>query len=172
VRRRARLPVVEVAGWWLALTLLGLCFVGTVDRYESAVMLACGLLAAVLAVVARRAERGRYAFSLSWLRGLPGLPRAVLTDTGRLAVLVARSATTRGDAPAGRWVQVPLGTADGESDAHARTRRAVATTLASLSPGSYVGDVDEEGGILLVHELVGDGRSAVSPALLTGPGRR
>jgi multisubunit Na+/H+ antiporter MnhE subunit len=112
------------------------------------VALGCGLLCAVMAVLARRAVRLDARPPAAMLRWLGALPWSIAVDTGRVLVLPWRP---RARASAGQFRRVPIGPS-GETP-RAVGRRAMASVLMSATPGAYVVDVDPGTGTALVHAM-------------------
>ncbi|WP_433469860.1 hypothetical protein [Spirillospora sp. CA-128828] len=151
--RRAAEPL----AWWAALLAVYLALVSTISVTEITVGALAAAAGAAAAVAGRRAlfttgtsrdpEGGpaTAAGRVKALRPVPParlipplawLPAQVAADTARIAV--------RG-ASGGHWT--PLAVAPGAAN------RGTATLLVSISPGTYVGGVDPERGLLHVHRL-------------------
>ena len=146
---------VEVVIWFVLLTGGYLVFVGPVTGLEAVVGATVAATSAVMAVLARSAERLRDRPMIRWLSWLLPLPAAVLTDTGRLAGLLLRRLAGRGPAGqtgAGGFTQIRLGPCD---DVHRPAQRALAMWVVSFAPGSFVVDADHERGVLTVHRISG-----------------
>jgi hypothetical protein len=131
--------------WFGGLFLLWLVLVGTIQDTE----LVAGLFAAAIGATAAEVVRAQgllqYRVEWRWLRRTPShLARVVPEFFLVLATLVRRR---RG---AFRTLEFPTG---GERTVD-RGRRAWAGLAASLAPNRVVVDVDEETGLVLVHDLV------------------
>jgi hypothetical protein len=118
-------------------------------------------VAATVAECARTAAREDVAVSGPTLRAAAGVPLAVLTDFGILAVALARSAVERRVAR-GRYVERAVDPGPKTTPA-GRARRAWLALLAGYSPNAYLIDVDAETGIAVFHDLV-PRRSSEEPA--------
>lgn len=146
---RALLLVAEAVFWAGASFGVWLLSLSAVSGQELLVAgpSACGCGA--LAVLARRAMRVAWHPSPDQLRGAWRVPLAIPVDAARVvAAALARRP--------GRFVQVPVRGATGDEPRPA-ARRAVTGFLLSLTPGSYLVDVDPANGRALVHELPGEG---------------
>jgi hypothetical protein len=119
-----------------------------------------GAVAAALAATGAELVRshGKAPFSpdLRWSRALLGLPRSVLTDTWRMAVLLAAH-FLRGRPIQGsfRVVDFPCGPRD---DARDQARLAVSQWIGGVSPNTYVLGIDERRNVAVVHQLIRDER--------------
>lgn len=143
--------VAEVAVWWAALFGVWLLTLSSVTLSEAAVAAASALVCAGLATLARSATGQRWRPVAEWVRWLPALPLAVVSDTVAVFAAAIRSAVTR--TPAGRGLrEVEFGGGRGDAPA-AATRRAAATLAVSATPSSVVVDDDPDRGVLVVHQL-------------------
>jgi hypothetical protein len=135
----------ELTGWWAALFVLEIVFIGPVDRYELLLALGAGLVGAVGGVVARRASRRRYELSLTDLRPLLRVPVAVVPETVRLVRLLARRRR-----PIGAWRgrRVPE---LGPNRPHVQVAAAAWTLAQCATPGAFVAGLVD--GRADVHEL-------------------
>jgi multisubunit Na+/H+ antiporter MnhE subunit len=119
-----------------------------------------GAVAAALAATGAELVRshGYVPFSpdLRWSRALLGLPRAVLVDTWRMALLLAAH-FLRGKPIEGsfRIVHFPCGPRD---DARDQARLAVSQWLGGVSPNTYVLGIDDRRNVAVVHQLIRDQR--------------
>ncbi|HEY9476042.1 MAG TPA: hypothetical protein VIS06_19610 [Mycobacteriales bacterium] len=147
---------IEVAIWFVLLTGVYLVLVGPVTGPEVGVGTAVAATSAVLAVLARSAERLRDRPMIRWLTWLVPLPAAVLADTGRLAGLLFRRLTRRyptgGTDGIKGFTQIQLGPSDA---VHRPAQLALAMWVVSIAPGCYVVDADHERGVLTVHRISG-----------------
>ena len=153
----SRHPLERVAfwlGWW------AICFglwILLVFKTEAAEFVA-GAVAAAFAATGAELVRSRgyapFAPRLEWSRGLLRLPREVVMDTWRMALLLIRH-FTRGEPIKGcfRIVHFSAGERD---DPHAQARRAVAEWLSCFSPNTYVLGIDERHHVAVVHQLTRD----------------
>lgn len=142
--------VVEVLVWWAAPFGVWLLTLSTLPVAELTVAAAAALLCAVAATVGRRAADERWRVRARWLRWLVVLPVAVVADACRvLLVPLRRQPQGR---PPGRLREIRL---EPETDGTlATTRLAVATTVLSVAPGTFVVDTHSEDDVLVVHSLV------------------
>ena len=86
-----------------------------------------------------------------WLLGVLKLPGPTITESAFVLGALARKLTGRGKVRgAFRTVPVELPSDPGES----ATRRAMLIAGESFSPNGYVLGIDEERGLMLVHDLV------------------
>jgi multisubunit Na+/H+ antiporter MnhE subunit len=152
---------------WLALWAIGmvtwLLFVVTLAPEELVAGAIAATFGAVAIAVVHRHDplRLRLAPVPRWLAGTWRLPWQILVDTVRLAVALWRQIFL-GRPVKGRFVTVPF-PEDEPEDINA-TRRVVATTVAALSPNSYL--VGIEGGSALVHQLLPGGADAIPASVL------
>lgn len=144
--------VVEILAWWAVAFSVWMISLSTAPLQEYLLAVGCGLLAALTAFWARRALGTSWSLRIRWLSPLLSAPVIAVTD----AVQVFRAVIRPGQS-GGRFETVRTGAVgDGPE---ARSRRAVATWLMSVTPGSYVLDADPETGDLLVHTLADRGPS-------------
>jgi len=140
------------AGWVAALFGLWLLLVGTNAGLEEIGGACAAAAAGCLHWAVTRARTRRIDPSLAWAGRLLGIPWAVVREFGVLVLALVRR-------PRGRFRAVPY-PARGATPA-AAGRRALLTFAGSLSPNTYVVDVDAELGTALVHDL--DRRRAQDP---------
>lgn len=143
---------VGVVAWTLVTWGIWLISLSAVSSEDLLVGGLCALACGVVAEAVRRAVEGRWRLSADLLTGVAAVPVAVVLDT--LSVLAAPIRPGRREATVRR---IHIG-AQGESD-RARGRRAIATALTSMSPGTVVLDADPEDGSLVVHSLAPAGPS-------------
>jgi multisubunit Na+/H+ antiporter MnhE subunit len=119
-----------------------------------------GALAAALAATGAELVRSRGYVPFSpdrrWARALLPLPRQVLVDTWRMAMLLARH-FLRGEPIEGsfRIVHFPCGRRDDPRD---QARLTVAQWIGGVSPNTYVLGVDERRHVAVVHQLIREER--------------
>jgi Na+/H+ ion antiporter subunit len=148
-------PAQRIAFWlgWWALA-YGL-WVLLVFKTEPAEFVA-GALAAALAATGAELVRSRgyapFAPDLAWSRSLVRLPKEVVVDTWRIAMLLVRH-FVRGEPIKGtlRIVKFSPGSRD---DPRAQARRTVVGWLACVSPNTYVIGIDEQHHVAVVHQLI------------------
>lgn len=135
----------EVVLWWVALVLLELVWVSTVDRSELLLAFGGALVASIGGVIGRRATGRTYPFTAADLRPLVRGPSAVLPETLQVGRLVL--SRTR---PIGVWRDrsVPDRALQGDT-------RTVATAAfvvgQSSTPATYVASVERP--VAVVHTL-------------------
>jgi multisubunit Na+/H+ antiporter MnhE subunit len=140
--------------WWAALVALWLLLVESLATAE----LVAGAVAAALAASVAEAvrERGymRFAPDPVWLVRVPRVAWQILEDCWILARALARQLLGRGRAR-GLLIRVPV--RYGDDSSRAAARRALLNFGVSITPNSYVVDLDEETTTVLVHQLVPGG---------------
>lgn len=137
--------IVEAVVWWGLCLGVWLVSLSAVSGQELVVATPLGLISGVLAVIARRAAGNRWRLRPEWFLPLLLVPVAILAD----AVRVLAAAVTR---PSGRFVDVAISHGAGDR-APAQGRRALATMLITVSPGTIVVDIDPETAQAMVHTL-------------------
>jgi len=141
-------------GWWAVSFALWVLLVFKTEPAE----FVAGAIAAAFAATGAELVRARgyapFAPDLQWSRGLLRLPREVVMDSWRMAVLLVRH-YVRGDTIQGclRIVHFSVGSRD---DPRAQARRAVAEWLGCVSPNTYVIGIDERHQVAVVHQLIRD----------------
>jgi multisubunit Na+/H+ antiporter MnhE subunit len=141
-----------VAGW-AALFGVWLLLVDSLALPELLVGVVAAAVAAALAEAVR--EQGYIAFSprARWLMHAPRVGLQILTDCGILGVALLQQLTGRRTAR-GVMHQVPI--RYGDASGRAGARRAMLNFSVSITPNSYVVDLDEASSTALVHQLVPD----------------
>lgn len=137
--------VIEAVVWWGLCLGVWLVTLSAVSGQELVVATPLGLVSGVLAVIARRVAGNRWRLRPQWFLPVLLVPVAILADTVR----VLAAAVTR---PSGRFVDLPVSQGAGDG-APARGRRALATMVITVSPGTIVVDIDPETGRATVHTL-------------------
>ena len=139
------------AGWWVALWLVWLLLVDTFQVEEVVAGMVGAAVAATVATAVR--EQGYMSFFPRgrWLLEVPALAGRVIADSGVLAAALWRH-VVRGQPVHGSMVRVPFD--HGGLGGRDAARRALVNVGVSLTPNSFVIDIDPEGDILLVHRLV------------------
>jgi multisubunit Na+/H+ antiporter MnhE subunit len=137
---------VEVVVWWGLAFGIWLMSLSATSGQEFLVAALASLPCGLAAAAARRAIEQSWAVTPSALKPLLLVPVAIFTDAAQvLAAPIANRA--RG----GRFETIPTNAAG--DTAQARGRRALATAWVSITPGTFVLDVDPDSGAMLVHSL-------------------
>ncbi|HZU72909.1 MAG TPA: hypothetical protein VE990_09085 [Acidimicrobiales bacterium] len=151
----------EVLGWWALLVGVWVTTLSSVATSDMAAAAGSALLCALAMPAARRAVGGRWHPSPGWLRWLLWLPAAVAADFVRVSAVALSQLRRRGSDP-GEIRRLPLGPVSAGPVADAR--QAMATLTLSLTPGTFVFEVDEVAGAVVVHALT-RGRSGLERAV-------
>ena len=145
--------------WWLLLTGLWIPLAFDVSAPE----LVAGAVAAAAGATLTTAVRAQRLISfrprLRWVLRLWRLPIQVALDTGLLFAVLWRRLAMR-QPVSGTFRAIPFRAVGDEPEASAR--RAVAMTIGSIAPNTYVIDIDLDDELILVHQLVpkpGDSKS-------------
>lgn len=138
--------VAEIVVWWAVTFSVWVITLSAAPLQEYLLAAGCGLVAAITVFWARRALEASWTVRLRWLTPIVTVPVIAVTDTVQVLAAVVK----RGQ-PGGRFVRVRTGAVGDGTEA--RSRRAVATWLMSITPGSFVLDADPDTGDLLVHSL-------------------
>jgi multisubunit Na+/H+ antiporter MnhE subunit len=154
----------EGSAWFVLLAGFYFALVTEHDWPEIVTGLVAAVAGAAVAVASGAAQRGLHRPAWRWSAWLIPLPLQVVTDTFRLAVLLARHILGRGRTDV-RGGTRELRLNQPEDDARASALRAAGGWILSYSPCSYVVDVDDTKGTMLLHDLGGGGRSAVEERL-------
>jgi multisubunit Na+/H+ antiporter MnhE subunit len=141
----------EALWWWGACLGIWLLSLSAISDGELIVATLSCLPCGLFAVVARRAMGNAWHVRAIWFRPLLIMPVVILTDTVKVFASVLRR-------DSGQFVSVPVGGGAGDS-VHAHGRRAVATFFVTVTPGSYVVDIEPSDGTALLHVLPGGGPS-------------
>lgn len=137
--------------WWILLTGLWipLAFeVAVPELVAGAVAAAAG---ATLATAVRSQRLISFRPQLRWVLRLWRLPMQVVLDTGLLVAVLWRRLVMR-QPVSSSFRAIPF-RAVGENP-EANARRAMAMTLGSIAPNTYVIDIDLDYQLILVHQLV------------------
>jgi len=147
-----------VGAWWLAMFVAWVALVDTIAFPELVLGAAAAGVAAAIAFAVHR--RGYIAFRprARWLLRVPRLAWTVLADCVLLGGALWRRIVRR-EAIAGRTIRVPFDY--GNDDGRDGARRALVNLSVSLTPNSFVIDIDPEAHSLLVHQLVAQPLDAV-----------
>ena len=137
--------------WWASLLVMWLLLVDTTDPQELAAGAVAAALAATLATAVHQRGYIRFQPRVRWLRYTPGLAWNVLTDCWLLGAALWRRVVLR-QAVTGTMVRVPF--EYGGDSGRDGARRALVNFGISLTPNSFVVDIDPEAHSLLIHQLV------------------
>jgi multisubunit Na+/H+ antiporter MnhE subunit len=137
--------------WWVALALVWLLLVDTLEVDELVVGAAAAAIAATVATAVHRRGYIRFRPKAAWLLETPHLIVGVVVDCGLLAHALWRRVVRR-EPIEGVTLRVPFH--HGGDTGHDGARRALVNFAVSLTPNSYVVDIDPEGDSLLVHNLI------------------
>jgi len=168
-RRRVRARLAFGLGLWVALWGVWLLLVDTLVPIE---LVAGAVAAAIAATVAEAVREGGYVrFSprLRWLGFVPGLVIGVLRDCGVLTVALWREIRRPGS-QRGLLIRLPF--AYGDQGGRDSARRALVNMGVTLTPNTYVLDLDPEAGVMVVHQLVPGDLDSIVPKRRTAPTRR
>ena len=137
--------------WWCALFVVWLLLVDNVDGQELVAGALAASAAASVGAAVHRQGYIRFRPRLVWVRAVPGVLREVVVDHGVLAAALWRKVVLR-QPVAGVNARVPFH--HGGDNGRDGARRAMVNFAVSLTPNSYVVDIDPEADSLLVHRLV------------------
>lgn len=155
VRASPSRSTIKLAGIWLAwcaaLAVVWLLLVDTLDPEELVVGAMASSVAATVAVAVHRRGYIRFWPRAAWLREIPNVVRDVIVDCGRLGAALWRRLVLRHPVH-GATIRVPFH--HGGDNGRDGARRALVNFAVSLTPNTYVVDIDPEGDSLLVHRLV------------------
>ena len=156
-RRAVRTPAQRIAfwlAWWAVAYALWVLAVFKTELAELIAGAGVAALAATGAELVRSRGYAPFAPDLAWSRGLLWLPKEVVVDTWRMAMLLVRH-FVRGEPIEGsfRIVHFPTGP---DEDPRAQAVRAVAAWLGCVSPNTYVLGVDEKHQAAVLHQLIRD----------------
>jgi hypothetical protein len=156
-RRAVQTPAQRIGfwlGWWAVAYVLWVLLVFKTEPAEFVAGAVAAAFAATGAELVRSRGYAPFAPELAWSRGLLRLPKEVLVDTWRMAMLLVKH-FVRGEPIKGcfRTVTFPAGADD---DPHAQAVRTVAEWLGSVSPNTYVVGIHESHHVAVVHQLIRD----------------
>ena len=139
------------AAWWAAMFVAWIALDDTIARPELVVGAVAAAIAAAIAFTVQR--RGYISFQprARWLMQIPRLAWTVLADCALLGGALWRRVVRR-EAVEGTTIRVPFDY--GGDNPRDGARRALVNVGVSLTPNSFVIDIDPEAGSLLVHQLV------------------
>lgn len=141
-----RRHALEVLLWWGLAYGVWLISLSAISTPEYIVGALCALPCGVAAAGARWAVEGSWTLRPGWLLPLTTVPLAVVCDAAQVLAAPWHRGQPGGDFHTGM-------TAAKGSSPVGKSRQAIAVALVSLTPGSYVLDVDPESGEMLVHSL-------------------
>lgn len=152
VLRAAASParLAETAAWWALLVGVWLLTLSSFNTEDFTVAAACAVPCAVVAVLARSAVGGRWAFRTEWLAWLGPLAGSALADGVRVSVVAVRHRGRRGSV--GHLLEIALPAEDGE--AVTAGRESLAQLTMSTTPASFVVHGDPE--TLVLHSLLSE----------------
>jgi multisubunit Na+/H+ antiporter MnhE subunit len=139
------------SAWWVALAVGWLLLVDTLQLDELLVGAVAAAAAATVATAVHRRGYMRFRPRAAWLLETPYLAAEIVTDCGLLAGALWRRLARR-ERVGGVTIRVPFH--HGGDTGRDGARRALVNFAVSLTPNSYVVDMDPEGDSLLVHQLV------------------
>jgi multisubunit Na+/H+ antiporter MnhE subunit len=156
-RRAVQTPAQRIGfwlGWWAVAYVLWVLLVFKTEPAELVAGAVAGAFAATGAELVRSRGYAPFAPDVALSRGLLRLPKEVVVDTWRMAMLLVRH-FVRGDPIRGcfRTVTFPVGS---EDDPRAQAVRTVAEWLGCVSPNTYVIGIDERHRVAVVHQLIRD----------------
>jgi multisubunit Na+/H+ antiporter MnhE subunit len=137
--------------WWAALVVVWLLLVDTLRRDDLIVGAAAAATAATVATTVLRRGYIEFRPRAAWWREAPYVLGAALRDCGVLGAALWRKLVRRQNVR-GAMFRVPF--VHGGQSGRDGARRALVNFAISLTPNSYVVDIDPEGGSLLIHRLV------------------
>lgn len=137
--------------WWVCLLVIWMLLVDTFDPEELLVGAVAAAIAATLAITMHRRGFVRFWPRAAWLRQTPALAWSVVVDCALLGQALWRTAVAR-QRVEGISIRVPFH--HGGDDGRDVARRALVNFAVSLTPNSYVIDIDPDADSLLVHRLV------------------
>jgi multisubunit Na+/H+ antiporter MnhE subunit len=137
--------------WWVAFVVTWLLLVGTLERNEILAGVGAGAVAATVAELVRVQDYRRFRPRAKWLFRAARLPAHVFADSLLVFRVLYRRLFTA-DRRGGAFRACRLD--PGGDDAQSAARRALIVASLSLAPNTYVVGIDEEEGLILVHQLV------------------
>lgn len=145
--------------WWVLLTGLWVPLAFEVAMPELVAGAVAAAAGATLATAVRAQRLISFRPQLRWALRLWRLPMQVVLDTGLLVAVLWRRLVMR-QPVSSSFRAIPF-RAVGENP-EANARRAMAMTIGSIAPNTYVIDIDQDYQLILVHQLVpkpGDSKS-------------
>jgi multisubunit Na+/H+ antiporter MnhE subunit len=148
----APLQVFVIFGaWWAAMFAAWFALVDTVATPEIVLGAVSSAVAASVAVAVHRRGYIRFQPRARWLKQTPTLAWSVVADCGVLGLALWRRVVRR-ETVEGRTVRIAFD--HGGDNGRDGARRALVNLSVSLTPNSFVIDIDPEANSLLVHQLV------------------
>ncbi len=138
-------------GWWAALVVVWLLLIDSLRGDEAVVGAVAAAIGATVATAVHRRGYIRFHPRVAWLREAPYVAGGIVVDCGLLARALWRHLVHRERAH-GVTIRVPFH--HGGDSGRDGARRALVNFGVSLTPNSYVVDIDPEADSLLVHRLV------------------
>jgi multisubunit Na+/H+ antiporter MnhE subunit len=139
----------EVLFWWGGCLGIWLLSLSSVSTEELIVAVLASLPCGILAVAGRVATRHAWTVRPGWFKALLVIPVSIVTDTFEV---LASAVTGR----PGRFQQREVGGGRGIGVVP-ESRRGAATYWVTISPGSYIVDIDPDSGHALLHVVADHG---------------
>ncbi len=137
--------------WYVPLLALWILLVDTFAVEELVLGALAAALAATAADLVRAQDLVRFRMRPRWLNGMWTIPWRVVLDCGLLAEALWHQLSRPGSV---RGVFRVLPFPREGDDAAAAARRALVTSVVSLTPNTYVVGIEGDEGAVLVHQLV------------------
>ncbi len=158
-RKPTRRPLPRRLASWLAWWVVLMAFwVWADDTLLTAELIVGAIVAAIAALAAELAAdqaASHIHIRAEWLVPALRLPLNVLRDTVTVLAALIRRMTT-GKAPASTFTEKPVEPSRprGADKQEEESRRAVAIGITSFAPNTFALGVDEERGVMVIHQLV------------------
>jgi len=137
--------------WWAALLAIWVVLVDTVRVDELIAGAVAAAVAASIALAVHRLGYIQFAPRAAWLRETPAIAWNVLVDCGLLGAALWRRVVHRRRIH-GVMLRMPFHY--GDDNGRDGARRALVNYAVSLTPNTYVVDIDPDSDSILVHRLV------------------
>jgi multisubunit Na+/H+ antiporter MnhE subunit len=148
---KSRVSISVAAAWWVGFFVAWVLLTGTLDTVELIAGFIAATVAAAVAEVVRIQDFQLFRPRARWLMRARRLPRNILADCGVVFGALYRHVVKREHiSGAFRAFEFEPGGDDGRSAA----RRALVNVAISLSPNTYVVEIDRTRRLILVHQLV------------------
>jgi hypothetical protein len=138
--------------WFVVLNVLWLWLISAFVFAETILGLFAAALGATAAVAVQSQNLIEFRLRPRWLLGVFGLPWRTLRETVTVHAALARKLF--GGQSGGRFRTVPVSLP--EDPAESAGKRALLIAGESFAPNGYVLGIDEERGLMLIHELAAD----------------